>query len=107
MALTNGPNDFITRLIKKYNDPTLSRAPDHPFDRDLSTDEHTSQLTIAGREGFFQIPVFNFAVARVRYRGTTWDAEVMGSDAIALNAHLYVIATEGSRLKVSSTRARR
>jgi membrane protein implicated in regulation of membrane protease activity len=46
-------------------------------------------------------------LARVRYRGTTWDAEVVGSDAIALNAHLYVVATEGSRLKVSSTRTRR
>ena len=26
VALTNGPNDFITRLIEKYNDPTLSRG---------------------------------------------------------------------------------
>ena len=46
-------------------------------------------------------------LARVRYRGTTWDAEVIGSDAIAPDAHLYVVATEGSRLKVSSTRTRR
>jgi len=74
VALTNGPNDFITRLIEKYNDPTLSRAPDHPFDRDLSTDEHISQLTIAGREGFLQIPVFNFAIARVRYRALSTPA---------------------------------
>ena len=43
-------------------------------------------------------------LARVRYRGTTWDAEVIGSDPVAADAMLYVIATEGSRLKVSSIR---
>ena len=43
-------------------------------------------------------------LARVRYRGTIWDAEVIGSDPIASGAMLYVVATEGSRLKVSSTR---
>ena len=41
-------------------------------------------------------------LARVRYRGTIWDAEVTGSDPIAADALLYVVATEGSRLKVSS-----
>ena len=46
-------------------------------------------------------------LARVRYRGTTWDAEVLGTEPVAPDAHLYVVATEGSRLKVSSTRARR
>ena len=46
-------------------------------------------------------------LARVRYRGTIWDAEVVGTDAIELGALLYVVATEGSRLKVSSIRARR
>jgi membrane protein implicated in regulation of membrane protease activity len=45
-------------------------------------------------------------LARVRYRGTTWDAEVVGDDPVALDALLYVVATEGSRLKVSPTRAR-
>jgi membrane protein implicated in regulation of membrane protease activity len=46
-------------------------------------------------------------LARVRYRGTTWDAEVVGIDPIAPDALLYVIATEGSRLKVSPTRGSR
>ena len=46
-------------------------------------------------------------LARVRYRGTIWDAEVVGSDPIEPDARLYVVATEGSRLKVSSTRTRR
>jgi hypothetical protein len=74
VAITNGPNDFITRLVQKYNALQAKRAPDHPFDHDLSTDEHTSQLTIAGTESIFQIPVFNFAVARVRYRALTTQA---------------------------------
>lgn len=43
-------------------------------------------------------------VARVRHRGTIWDAEVLGNDRIEPNALLYVVAMEGSRLKVSSTR---
>lgn len=39
--------------------------------------------------------------ARVRYRGTTWDAEILGNDQVAIGAQLYVVAVEGSRLKVS------
>ena len=43
-------------------------------------------------------------LARVRYRGTIWDAEVLGNDRIEADARLYVVAMEGSRLKVSSVR---
>jgi membrane protein implicated in regulation of membrane protease activity len=43
-------------------------------------------------------------LARVRYRGTIWDAEVLGNDRIEPDARLYVVAMEGSRVKVSSTR---
>ena len=43
-------------------------------------------------------------LARVRHRGTIWDAEVLGNDRIVPNALLYVVAMEGSRVKVSSTR---
>lgn len=43
-------------------------------------------------------------LARVRHRGTIWDAEVLGNDRIEPNALLYVVAMEGSRVKVSSTR---
>ncbi len=46
-------------------------------------------------------------LARVHYRGTTYDAEVLGNDRIEPGALLYVVATEGSRLKVSPTRAHR
>ncbi|HXF17103.1 MAG TPA: NfeD family protein [Burkholderiales bacterium] len=43
-------------------------------------------------------------LARVRYRGTTWDAEVIGTERIEADALLYVVATDGSRLKISSSR---
>lgn len=43
-------------------------------------------------------------IARVRYRGTVWDAEVLGNDPVATGALLFVVATEGSQLKVSPKR---
>ena len=44
-------------------------------------------------------------LARVAYRGASWDAEILGNDAIAMGAVLYVVGTEGSRLKVSASRS--
>lgn len=43
-------------------------------------------------------------LARVRYRNTTWDAEVLGVDRVEIGAMLYVASTEGNRLKLSTTR---
>ena len=45
-------------------------------------------------------------LARVRYRGAPWDAEVVSSDPVAIGAVLYVVATDGSRLKVSANKTR-
>jgi membrane protein implicated in regulation of membrane protease activity len=44
-------------------------------------------------------------LARVRYRGAPWEAEIVSTDAVAIGAVLYVVATEGSRLKVSANRS--
>ena len=41
-------------------------------------------------------------LARVRYRGASWDARVEGGDALEPGALLYVVATEGNTLKVAS-----
>jgi membrane protein implicated in regulation of membrane protease activity len=41
-------------------------------------------------------------LARVRYRGASWDARVEGSEALEPGAVLYIIATEGNTLKVAS-----
>jgi membrane protein implicated in regulation of membrane protease activity len=43
-------------------------------------------------------------LARVRYRGATWDARVEGADALDAGATVYVLATDGNTLKVAKTR---
>ena len=42
--------------------------------------------------------------ARVRYRGASWDAVVEGDDAPETAASLYVLATDGNTLKVTTRR---
>jgi hypothetical protein len=82
IQLTGSPNDFIHDLLGNtgggYNDPSLPRAPNHPFDLDLVANEDKSAVTLAGSVGgglfFPSIPVLNFAVARVRYRALTTPA---------------------------------
>jgi membrane protein implicated in regulation of membrane protease activity len=44
-------------------------------------------------------------LARVMYRGAPWDAEILGNDAVALGAVLYVVGTEGNRLRVAANRS--
>lgn len=41
-------------------------------------------------------------LARVRYRGASWEARVEGAEAVEPGALLYVTATEGNTLKVTS-----
>ncbi|MSP95828.1 MAG: NfeD family protein [Betaproteobacteria bacterium] len=43
-------------------------------------------------------------LARVRYRGASWDAKVDGTGALEPGALLYVLATEGNSLNVSRQR---
>ncbi|HBB95346.1 MAG TPA: hypothetical protein DC054_08130 [Blastocatellia bacterium] len=79
IKLTSGPNNFITQMIGNsgggYNDPALARAPSHPFDLDLVANQDSSSVEWAGalldisQFPFPQlVPVYNFAIARVRYR---------------------------------------
>jgi murein tripeptide amidase MpaA len=84
IALTGTPNEFIHNLLANtsggYNDPTLPRAPGHPFDLDLVANENTSTVELAGSIGGLPpiipgIPVYNFAVARVRYRALSTPAK--------------------------------
>ena len=44
-------------------------------------------------------------LARVRYRGASWDARVEGSDALEPGANLVVLAADGNTLKVAKSRA--
>jgi len=43
-------------------------------------------------------------LARVRYRGASWEARLEGEAALQPGAVLYVLATEGNTLKVSVRR---
>ena len=43
-------------------------------------------------------------LARVRYRGASWDAQVEGNEAIEPGAMLFVVAADGNTLKVAKHR---
>ena len=43
-------------------------------------------------------------LARVRYRGASWDARVEGAEALEPGATLYVVAADGNTLKVAKNR---
>ena len=43
-------------------------------------------------------------LARVRYRGASWDARVEGSEALEPGAMLFVLAADGNTLKVARNR---
>ena len=43
-------------------------------------------------------------LARVRYRGASWDAHVEGADPLEPGATVYVLATDGNTLKVAKSR---
>ena len=42
-------------------------------------------------------------LARVRYRGASWDARVEGAEPLEPGATVYVLATDGNTLKVTKT----
>ncbi len=43
-------------------------------------------------------------LARVRYRGASWDARVEGGDALEPGATVYVLAADGNTLRVTKNR---
>jgi len=44
-------------------------------------------------------------LARVRYRGASWDARVEGNEAIEPGTTLFVLSADGNTLKVAKNRA--
>ena len=66
-GITQGtdPYGFITGLVGAFN--TLPNDANHPFLTQLSQDENASQLELSPTSG--GTPVFNYAVAKIRYRG--------------------------------------
>lgn len=64
-------SSFIKEIIKEFN----KHGPvNHPFEL-LSTEEESEASTLELSEKVKGVPVFNFAVARVRYRALAVDAE--------------------------------
>lgn len=43
-------------------------------------------------------------LARVRYRGASWDARVEGAEGLEPGATVYVLATDGNTLRVAKNR---
>lgn len=43
-------------------------------------------------------------IARVRYRGASWEARVEGDNSLGPGGMLYIVATEGNTLTVNKTR---
>jgi len=72
VTLNAGPLKFIQDLLAAYNNPMLPRAPNHPFDVDLVANEDSSAVEISTNVA--GTPVYNFAVARVRYRALSTSA---------------------------------
>jgi hypothetical protein len=68
-VLGNDPLAYINNLLTEFRGiPDLNDDPSHPFQQ-ISQDEVQSQLEAAQTIG--GTPVFNFAVAKVRYRANT------------------------------------
>lgn len=63
-------NTFITQLLGNLNDPNNSTA-NQTFEN-ISTDQQTSRLELSEKVG--NVAVYNFAMARVRYRSAVTDA---------------------------------
>ena len=59
----------------------------------------------AGQPASFESWVDESArLARVRYRGTSWDAKIEGAEPLAAGAMLYVNQLQGSTLSVTTQR---
>ena len=70
VTIGSDPNGFITQVIANLNS---GNTGGQTFENDISVDQQTSRLELSGTVG--GTPVFNFAVARVRYRSQLTKAE--------------------------------
>jgi len=62
VPINNNPSAFITQVISNLNS---GNTGGQTFEADISTDQQVSQLELSEKIG--NIPVYNFAVAKVRY----------------------------------------
>jgi Common central domain of tyrosinase len=76
---TADPFGFITGLVGAFN--KLPNDNNHPFLTQLSQDENASQVELSPTVG--GTPVFNYAVAKIRYRGNVPAGNVPGPNVSA------------------------
>jgi hypothetical protein len=94
-ATVDAPN-FITSLVGAFNANT-TLPPNHPFDS-ISTDETVSQVTVSPVDQNKK-PVYNFAVARVRYQST------VSSDLVRVFFRIFQASTTSTTAYNTSTYA--
>jgi len=87
-----GAHTFLSSVLSSFNGLP---APGHPFDA-LPADEAASPLELSEKVGNKR--VFNFAIARVRYRGKTLDAK-----DVRVFFRLFTTAATGTVYDVAST----
>jgi hypothetical protein len=63
VTIASDPSAFITQVLSNLNSGT---SGGQTFENDISLDQQTSRLELSGTVG--GTPVYNFAVAKVRYR---------------------------------------
>lgn len=68
-TMGSNPNNFITQVITRLNN---NNTGGQTFENDISTDQQTSRLEISQTVG--GTAVYNFAIAKVRYRSTALPA---------------------------------
>lgn len=83
---------FISNVIDGFNNPP---AGAHPFDG-ISTDQATSKLELSKSVGGKRI--FNFAVARVRYK-----AKVVDADDVRVFFRMFTVAATGVEYRPNET----
>jgi hypothetical protein len=70
LAMGSNANNFITQVLDNLNDPNNNTA-DQSFEN-IPNDQQTSRLELSEKVG--STAVYNFAIARVRYRSAVTDA---------------------------------
>jgi len=70
----NDATSYIQALIQAYNNLASTKPPNHPFDS-IPTGEAASTLDTLPTDPSTNNPVYNFAVARVRYQDPKVDAK--------------------------------
>lgn len=82
---TNDSPTFIQGVISGFN-ADKTPPPSHPFDA-ISTDEQVSEVTLDQDDPATGLPIYNFAVARVRYQSD------VDSDLVRVFFRIFQAAT--------------